>query len=272
MRRLLGVGAAVFALGVGTAAAAELPIGVPGTPVYRALVLLPFTWAGPYFGLNIGGQITKDTTSTMSSGPAFYPGEAQALDASSSGTLTSSGAIGGMQAGYNWQFNNAVVGLEVDFNGATATGNRAVIGIPNAPIGTALTQTVKQPMFITTVRPRVGWAFDHVLVYATGGYAFAAYQVVDSYNFIVGPPGTQSDVTAKLSGWTAGAGVEYAFYKGMSLKLEYLYLGMGGFNSTINTNILPSGLLTTGSSNIVVHHSLSDNIFRLGLNFNFSGF
>ena len=42
---------------------------------------------------------------------------------------TAAGVIGGMQAGYNWEFDKAVVGLEVDFNGATATGNRSVIGI-----------------------------------------------------------------------------------------------------------------------------------------------
>jgi outer membrane immunogenic protein len=138
MRRLLCVGAALFALGVGTASAADLPIWTTGR---TGVVLLPFTWTGPYFGLNIGGQITSDPTSTMSSGPGFFPGEAQALDAQSPGTLTSSGAIGGMQAGYNWQFDKAVVGLEVDFEGATATGNRAVIGIPNSPAGTALTQT-----------------------------------------------------------------------------------------------------------------------------------
>jgi hypothetical protein len=46
-----------------------------------------------------------------------------------------------MQAGYNWQFDNAVVGLEVDFNGATATSNRSVIGFAAAPPGTALTTT-----------------------------------------------------------------------------------------------------------------------------------
>ena len=193
-------------------------------------MLLPFTWAGPYFGVNIGGQWTSDKIRTTSSGPGFFAGEAQSLDAMSPGTVTSAGVIGGMQAGYNWQFDQAVVRLEVDFNGATATGNNSVIGIFNAPPGTALTTTVKQPMFITTVRPRVGWTFDHVMVYATGGYAFATYQVVKSYNFTVGLPGTQGDVTAKLSGWTAGAGVEYAFYKGMSLKLEYLYLGMGSFH------------------------------------------
>jgi opacity protein-like surface antigen len=78
-------------------------------------------------------------------------------------------------------------------------------------------------------------------------------------------PGTQSDVTAKLSGWTAGAGVEYAFYKGMSLKLEYLYLGMGGFNSNITSNLIAGSPAIGGPSNINVHHSLSDNMIRLGL-------
>jgi outer membrane immunogenic protein len=77
-------------------------------------VLLPFTWAGPYFGLNIGGQFTNDSVSTASFGPAFFAGEAQSLDAMSPGTVTSKGAVGGMQAGYNWEFDKAVVGLEVD--------------------------------------------------------------------------------------------------------------------------------------------------------------
>ena len=45
------MGAALFALGVGTATAADLPIWAPGP---TGPVLLPFTWAGPYFGVNIG--------------------------------------------------------------------------------------------------------------------------------------------------------------------------------------------------------------------------
>ncbi len=103
MRRLLCACAAVFALGVGTASAADLPIWAPGR---TGPVMLPFTWAGPYFGLNIGGQVTSDTVRSTSVGPGFFPGEAQSLDAMSPGTVTSSGAIGGMQAGYNWQFDS----------------------------------------------------------------------------------------------------------------------------------------------------------------------
>ena len=148
MRGLLCACAAVFALGVGTATAADLPVWAPGG---TGVVLLPFTWAGPYFGLNIGGQFTNDKTSTTSAGFGFFPGEAQSLDAMSPGNLTSAGVVGGMQAGYNWEFDKAVVGLEVDFNGATATGNRAVIGIFDTPPGTALTQTLYEKHATTTI-------------------------------------------------------------------------------------------------------------------------
>ena len=50
----------------------------------------------------------------------------------------------------------------------------------------------------------------------------------------------------------------------MSLKAEYLYLGMG----TFTTNIA-SPVSIAQPTNIEVRHSLSDNIFRLGLNFHF---
>src|SRR5262245_22768706 len=74
MRRLLCACAALFALGVGTATAADLPVWAPGR---TGPVMLPFTWAGPYFGLNIGGQWTSDKINTTSLGPGFFAGEAQ---------------------------------------------------------------------------------------------------------------------------------------------------------------------------------------------------
>lgn len=264
MSRLLCLSAAIMVVGVGTTMAAELPIGVPGAPVYHGPVLLPFTWAGPYFGLNIGGQWTSDKISTTSASTGFLgPVEAASINSLSPGTLTSTGVIGGMQAGYNWQFDQVVVGLEADFEGAATRGNRDVVGIVGAPVGQGLSQTVKTPMFMMTVRPRLGWAFDHTLVYVTGGYAFATYQVVDEYPYL---SFVQSNITAKQSGWTAGAGLEYAFYKGMSLKLEYLYVGLGSFNSTISPLAADA---PPPPANIVVHHNASDNIVRLGLNFHF---
>ncbi len=263
--RLLVVGAAMIALAGGTAKAADLPIGVP---VYSPPVLLPFTWSGAYLGLNLGGHWGNDRlTTTTDAGGAFNPAGAAAIDGASAGTINPIGVTGGFQAGYNWQFDRIVVGIEADANAVSNRLNRTV-DIPATPPppgivpGDFLRDSMNNLTFLMTVRPRLGWAFDHTLVYVTGGYAFETVHAVDSFGVQGGAVVAQSDVIAKLSGWTAGAGVEWAFARGVSAKLEYLYVGLGTFNSTI-----PTSNVFLPPANVVVHHNYSDNIIRLGVNF-----
>ena len=254
MAKILFRGFALVVLSVGTANAADLPIGVPVAP---PSALIPTTWDGPYVGLNVGGRWLNDRISTtaLPTGSTF------------SGTLNTWGAMGGLQAGYNWQFGNVVAGVEVDANvlGAGSTQTNSALGI---------TDSIKSPGFLLTVRPRLGWAFDHrTLVYATAGYAFETVQVNDSVNFGgnfgFGPGGAPgaillnsqlSDVNGRLSGWTAGGGLEYAFSRGVSAKIEYLYVGLGTLNSLVvsTSPAIPS---------VTVTHKLSDNIVRVGVNF-----
>jgi outer membrane immunogenic protein len=142
-----------------------------------------------------------------------------------------------------------VAGIEADANVLTADAVRNDTQF-------ALTNGIKSPGFLLTVRPRLGWAFDHrTLVYATAGYAFETVQVVDTVNL------AGSSVVGRQSGWTAGGGLEYAFSRGVSAKIEYLYLGLGTINSAILPN--PAGVAT----NVNVTHKLSDNIVRAGVNF-----
>jgi outer membrane immunogenic protein len=116
--------------------------------------------------------------------------------------------------------------------------------------------------FLMTVRPRLGWAFDRTLVYVTGGYAFATVQAVDTYGVGTSFQQTQSNVIAKPSGWTAGVGIEWNFARGVSAKFEYLYVGLGTFDSKIfSSNVFGP------NSNVLVHHNYADNIIRLGVNF-----
>jgi len=243
MAKILFRSFALVVLLGGAANAADLPIGVPASPPG---ILMPTTWDGPYVGLNLGGHWLIDQVSTIN-----LP-----TGASSSGTLNAPGVIGGLQAGYNWQFANVVAGIEADANvlaGSVASRNDAAV---------ALTNAVRPPGFLLTVRPRLGWAFDHrTLVYATAGYAFETVQVVDTVNVNLGGPGgpvPTSNVTGRQSGWAAGAGLEYAFSRGVSAKVEYLYLGLGSINST---------LLPLAAVNANVTHKLSDNIVRAGVNF-----
>ena len=231
----------------GVVNAADLPIG---TPVYAPAVVAPPTWEGIYVGLNLGGHWLIDQVSTTN-----LPN-----GGSSSGTNNAPGVVGGLQAGYNWQFGNVVAGIEADANVQTANAVRNDTAF-------ALTNGINSPGFLLTVRPRLGWAFDHrTLVYATAGYAFETVQVVDTANFGQSVNVGQlagSSVVGKQSGWAAGAGFEYAFTRGVSAKIEYLYLDLG----TINSTLLLPGPGGVAAANINVTHKLSDNIVRAGVNF-----
>jgi outer membrane immunogenic protein len=68
------------------------------------------------------------------------------------------------------------------------------------------------------VRGRLGYAFDRVLVYGTGGFAYGSE---DTY--LNAAPLLTFSRSADLTGWTAGGGVEYAVTNNVSVKTEYLY-------------------------------------------------
>jgi outer membrane immunogenic protein len=241
MAKILIRSFALVVLFGGVANAADLPIGVPvAAPAFVA----PPTWAGPYVGLNVGGRWLNDriSTTTLPTGSAF------------SGTLNNWGAMGGLQAGYNWQFGNVVAGIEADANIIVNAGSAQT----NSALG--ITDSIESPGFLLTVRPRVGWALDHqTLVYGTAGYAFETVQVNDRVNF-GGPTSALSDVIGRQSGWTAGGGLEYAFSRGVSAKIEYLYVGLGTISSLVPTPGAPF-------ASVNVAHKLSDNIVRAGVNF-----
>jgi outer membrane immunogenic protein len=199
-----------------------------------------------------------------------------------SGTQNVNGGLGGGQIGYNWQFNrNWVVGLEADFQG---TGERGSTGLPTivtggggavAPIPTVTTTgtfSQKLPWF-GTVRGRVGVEpADRVLLYVTGGFA---YGEVDSNSSITAssafPPAAPfATVTANSSarntqpGWTVGAGGEWAFISRWSVKVEYLYVDLAAFTNTF-TGTGPTFPTITARTHF------TDNIFRVGINYNFGG-
>src|SRR5262245_36142180 len=112
MTKLLVLCAALIALVGSAARAADLPIGAPA---YPAPVSPPFSWNGFYLGLNLGGHWGNDRISTTTdSAGGFRPAGAAAVDSASPGTLSTTGLMGGFQAGYNWQFGSAVVGIESD--------------------------------------------------------------------------------------------------------------------------------------------------------------
>jgi opacity protein-like surface antigen len=133
--------------------------------------------------------------------------------------LNSSGFFGGGQIGYNWQFAPAwVAGVEADIDDADIQGiaSTSASGLSSS-IGTRLD-------WFGTVRGRVGYLVTPTaLFYGTGGWAYG--RTTSSASISAGGLGAGASVgNTQTGGWTAGAGLEYAFNPRVSFKTEYLFV------------------------------------------------
>jgi outer membrane immunogenic protein len=159
--------------------------------------------------------------------------DARALEARlDNGGTRGTGAIGGVQAGYNWQRGGVVFGLETDISWLDLHETRNT-GLVTVGMRTGETADEIDSHWLYTLRPRIGLAFDRALIYGTGGLAVANWRFshIQTWDFPDGCPtiGTQQfchlgKTSDTVATWTAGAGVEYAFLNNVSLKAEYLWV------------------------------------------------
>jgi outer membrane immunogenic protein len=114
-----------------------------------------------------------------------------------------------------------------------------------------------------TLRPRLGLAWDRTLVYATGGLAWGNVEHTmrwrDSFGF------TAFDHVAGMQvGYVVGGGIEHAFSRHVSLKLEYQYINLGSQHYTateLDAFAATSGFIVNTDTETDFH------TVRLGLNF-----
>ncbi|MCX5520167.1 porin family protein [Kaistia defluvii] len=215
----------VIALGLG------MTLGLAGAANGADLTFEPaaapepaFTWTGLYIGAH-GGYAWSDVSNA---GINAYGG------------LKPDGWFGGGQAGYNYQFaNQFVLGIEADVSfGDQKDSLSAVIGDPLENAVT-LDYATKIDTF-GTVRARAGYAFDRFLPYVTGGLAWANAEL-DFHNQIIADGNVAVDLSASdkqtLTGWTIGAGLEYAITNNVTAKVEYLYADLGSKDFDLGTPV-----------------------------------
>jgi len=189
-----------------------------GIPLAQPQVVIPpFTWTSCYAGVQAsGGWGKKDLTDTvgiLSSLPGGF----------SAANLDVSGWMVGGQFGCDYQFAPTwVVGIE----GAASGGNisktttfATTVAEPGDDTATFRSTTD----FLASITGRIGYAFDRWLVYGKGGVAL----VGDRYHSDDVGGNFFFDATENRIGWTAGAGVEWAFWENWSVKVEYDYFGFG---------------------------------------------
>jgi outer membrane immunogenic protein len=237
LKRLLA-GVALTALGGGPTLAADLPFKARPTAPAPA----PWAWTGFYVGAQIGWAHIDDGQTLAS--PTF------ALPVNSSG----SGVVGGGHVGFNYQVNRFVLGIENDVEG-NSINTTYPIGAPFV----ATTGTARLDWQVS-MRGRVGVAFDRVLVYGTGGVAFGHF--IDTYcTSAAGSCVFFDSVPSVRAGWTAGAGLEYAFWDRLSARLEYRYTDFGTQTNTLAHFLAPSG---------VSNDRVTEQAVRFGASYRFS--
>jgi outer membrane immunogenic protein len=240
MKRILWAGAFALAIG-GQALAADLPPPPPAprAPATYVPVAAPiYNWSGIYIGVNGGYGFGNSNWSQATFG--------------STGNFPTTGWLGGGTIGANYQFwGGAVLGVEGDWDWTNLNGSTS--GGPCAPPPAGITGCQTSSNWLATVRGRAGWAFDRVLLYGTGGVAFAPVQATALGTGL----GTNSNTEA---GWTAGAGLEFAFAPNWTAKAEYLYVDLS--NGSCGT--------ACGSPTPPIGVKFTENVVRAGVNFKFN--
>ena len=199
---------------------------------------LVYDWTGLYFGGHVGYARGKaqTTLTDFNTQPDNF--------GSSFGSLT-----GGIQAGYNYVFPSRILlGVEADasfmnyLSADDVAWSRA----------TAVANTAEKVDYMATLRGRLGYAFPHWMIYATGGYAWSLGRYLQN-------PGLTDDIDKALhlhGGWALGGGAEFAISRNWTARLEYLYRTFGHGDVTF-----PSGTSVESSFDV--------QSVRLGLNYKF---
>jgi outer membrane immunogenic protein len=231
------------------ARAADLPAPAPiPPPVYAPPV---YNWTGFYIGGNLGaawrglsGSNFSDTIGSTFTAP------------------TNVQFMGGGQVGGNYQFwGGVVIGAEAMFDWLPNTANTPITA--TAPDGTAAFLGTINNRWLTTATGRLGYAWDRVLLYGKGGGAWVGAS--NPGISIGGVPATLTSSNNSDFGWTAGFGLEWAFWNNWSLRAEYDYIGLNNQTFTVapGPSIFSGDVITFNNRNI--------SIMTAAVNYKFGG-
>lgn len=231
------------------ALAADLPPVAPARApaAYAPPVAPAFSWTGIYIGANAGaGWNDGNINDTLGN----------------NWTINNNNIsfVGGGQVGGNYQFGPVVVGVEADFDWFANDNNSTSVTIGGATLSGS-----NNGRWLTTVTGRLGFAADRVLIYGKGGGAW-----VGSNNFtLTGPGGAVTfSNNSTNTGWTAGAGVEWAFMPNLTARVEYDFVGLSNYSFTVPATFpvvaFAGDTFSTSNRNI--------QMVTVGINYLFNGF
>ena len=191
-------------------AGGEMSVKAPAAPAAF------YDWTGFYVGGHVANSVGRANSTLSDPEPT-------------ASTNPFNSEYGGLQAGYNYVLpSRLLLGIETDItfpqffeNGGIFTGGTAQ--------GTTVTDQID---YIATLRGRFGYAFDHWMIYGTGGFAWSQARFGET----PGVGGDEDKILLTRTGWALGLGAELAIAPGWTARIEYIYDRFG----TV-AGVFPSG-------------------------------
>jgi outer membrane immunogenic protein len=238
-KHLLTTAALAVLAGPAAPADPQYPVdGAPRVPAARS-------WTGCFVGGHGGGLWGSSEKWIVRTPGGAHSGE-------SLGQHDVDGWIGGVQAGCDYQFDRPiVVGVQGDYAWTDAGGSHASA----QEFGVFYHSEVRS---IASLTARVGYVRERFLGYVRGGVAWER----DHYSASTIEIGTAYGSTVTRSGWTVGAGAEYAITKFLSGVFEYDYYDFGTTEVRFSPQI-------AGLRPAFVDIEESASVLRAGLNYRF---
>lgn len=223
-------------------------------------------WTGLYLSA-FGGWVWSGLEGPLSYDDAYkyekfldFDGSERKLDAEN--------WFAGVGIGGDHQFGRIVAGVVVDAAISDLSADGSFLPYPDAK-GSPSWNVKTEIEYFGTARGRLGYLLqDNILVYATGGLAWA---MVESSVSPVYGEGEKAFVNGKATasnnhiGWVAGGGVEWKLTNNLSLSGEYLYFDLG------EQDYRHSGSDAFGNTYATdnFHPDLDLHVVKAGLNYRF---
>jgi outer membrane immunogenic protein len=227
MKKFLLGSVGLAAMLAGPAMAADMRLPPPPPPVVY------YDWTGAYIGFNAGSvwsQIDQTFPNPLLLG-GTGPGSGNNFSTSPSD------GIFGFHAGAQWQWGAWVLGAEAALSGCfqECRASSGVVPPPGIPANTFFEHKMTN---LFTVGPRLGYAWDRFMIFATGGYASADLKTA-ACSQVTGLCNqgnlARFNGASRNSGWYAGGGFDYMVHKGplvdVLLGLEYQHFDVGSKNA-----------------------------------------
>ncbi len=230
------------------------PLGTP-SPAMADPPPAEIDWSGFYAGVQLGGGLSLvDVNDPF--GASLY-----------GDTVRTPGTLGGFQAGYNWQWDAFLLGLETDVDLASMSGTNTCLAFSGFYVSANCQAGVDA---LGTLTGRLGIAFGpagSTLLYGKAGLAWMYGNLDVTPNGGFGLP--DSEKRGVEWGYTLGAGAEQALDPNWSVRAEYDFLSFATADFSAPASLSTAAFASTPGA--ASQFSQDFQTFKLGLNYRFGG-